>query len=61
MSTKKNQTFDECMVTVTAIMVRKCGMGPDDLPDWRYHSAYDEGMSPIRAAASVLTSAKDSY
>jgi len=57
----KKQSFDDWMKKVNAEIERKCGMGVDDLPDWRYHQAWEDGVSPIRAAASVIAAAKRGY
>jgi hypothetical protein len=55
------RTFEEWMAEVTREMMKKCGMGPDDLPDWGYRSAYDRGVQPARAASSAIAAAKRGY
>jgi hypothetical protein len=36
-------------------IVRACGFGLLDLPDWSWRDAYDDGSSPRAAAAGFLT------
>ena len=48
------------MSKVNAIIAsRLCGLTSDDLPDWNYRDAYDEGTTPSRAAAQAMRAAKD--
>jgi len=51
--------FTAWMAKVNAHMVKYCTMGADDLPDWNYRDAYDDGMSPSQAARSAIRAAKD--
>lgn len=37
--------------TVDAAVAGKLGVGIDDLPDWDFASAFEDGMSPRDAAA----------
>jgi hypothetical protein len=56
---KRKLTFEQWMIVVSQIMNNLCGMGPDDLPDWSYRRAYDEGKSPDRAARAAIKAARD--
>jgi hypothetical protein len=52
-------TFEQWMAIVASIMSRLCEMGPDDLPDWGYRAAYDEGKSPDCAARAAIKAARN--
>jgi len=54
-------TFDEWMKRVTAIMVHRTGMTPDDMPDYSYRDAYEANDPPASAATDAIKNAKDSY
>ena len=54
-------TFDQWFTIVSKIMNDLCGMGPDDLPDYLYHQAYDNKVSPDRAARAAIKAAKKGY
>lgn len=45
------------MEQVNAELVSMCGMGSEDLPDWNYWDAWDDGESPKYAALEVLDNA----
>jgi hypothetical protein len=51
--------FTMWMAKVDALMVKYCTMSSMDLPDWNYRDAYDDGMSPSRAARSAISAARD--
>lgn len=34
-------------------------MDSNDIPDWRYRDAYDEGMTPKRAAQNAIRQARE--
>lgn len=40
------KTFEAWMKRVDRIIVRHFGVGADDLPDWGYHDAYEDGLTP---------------
>jgi hypothetical protein len=52
-------SFDDWMVQVTRVMVKSCGMGPDDLPDYNYRDCYDAGYSAFECAQEAIDAAKD--
>lgn len=35
-------------------VARRVHVRYDDLEDWRYHDAYDDGMTPVEAALEML-------
>ena len=49
--------FREWMGEVEATLDGIVGCGVDDLPDWDYYEAFDEGWSPEDAALSALDAA----
>lgn len=51
-------TFDDWFAAVTRIMYKTCGMGPDDLPDYCYHDAWDAGDTPDDAAQDAIEKAR---
>jgi hypothetical protein len=59
-SPRQRLSFAQWRGAVNAYVVRRVGLDCDDLPDWRYRDAYDDGMSPSRAASQVVKNAKES-
>jgi len=55
---KQKLAYGQWKGAVNAAVVRKIGLDCDDLPDWRYMDAYNEGVSPLRAASAVIRAAK---
>ena len=53
--------FDAWLRAVDAECIRRCGIGYEDLPDWRYADAYADGYSPARAARAAIRAAKSDY
>jgi Family of unknown function (DUF5419) len=56
---KTRQTFEQWKLAVNQAIERKVGMSSDDLPDWGYADAYEDGLSPASAASSAIRSAKE--
>ena len=54
----RKQTFEEWYAEVDQWVIRKCGLGPDDLPDWNYRDAYEDGIRASLAAAQAIRAAK---
>lgn len=52
-------TFEEWMAEVNRLMVGKCGMGSEDLPDWNYRDAYNDGLTPNQAANQAINAAHE--
>jgi hypothetical protein len=53
------QTFEQWKARVDkAIAKRLLGMTSEELPDWDYRRAYDEGMRPVGAASHAIKHAK---
>lgn len=52
-------SFEEWMRKVDQLVQSRVGLSAHDLPDWRYRDAYDDEMTPARAAAHVIKNAKD--
>ena len=55
------QTFKEWMSKVDKIVEAKIGLSVDDLPDFMFHDAYDDGVSPTKAATQSIRDADDLY
>lgn len=55
----KRDTFEVWQAKVNAFLIRKCGFGIDDLPDWDYYNAWNDGMPPSQAAYQVIQNARD--
>ncbi len=53
------ETFEEWMNGVNFWLNDICAMCADDLPDWDYRNAYDNGVSAFDAATSVVNNAAD--
>jgi len=51
--------YSAWMKKVDAIIVKKCGLGADDLPDFNYLDAFEDGFSPAAAAKEAIKWAKD--
>lgn len=47
-------TFESWMKEVDAEITALCGLGVDDLADYMYRDAYDDGDSPEDVAVMVL-------
>ena len=52
-------TFADWMAKVDAIVYRKQGCSVHDLPDCCFADWYDDDMSPARAAAKAIRSARE--
>jgi len=57
--TSKHTTFTEWMRQTDQAVFKKCGMFADDLPDYCYRDAYDNGDSPARTASAAIRAAKE--
>lgn len=55
---KPRLTWEEWKIEVNTFVIRKTGIHADDLPDWRYREAYDNGMKPNVAANRAIAAAK---
>jgi hypothetical protein len=51
--------FDSWKKQVDAILVRLCGMSSDDLPDYGYADAFENGCSAKVTAKRALRAAKE--
>lgn len=51
-------SFENWKREVDAEIMRRVSMVSEDLPDWNYRGAYDEGMTSKRAAAKAIQYAK---
>ncbi len=54
---KNGKTFATWKRDVDYNLVKLCGMCSDDIPDWMYHAAWSNGVTPIRAAQQALEAA----
>lgn len=58
MSADKSETaFAAWMDKIDACLIRKCGIGSADLPDFCYRDYFDDGESPSAVARMVLREA----
>ena len=53
-ATMIKRSFMLWLSDVDAELVRRSGLGVDDLPDWLYRDAYDDGAYPVDVARDVL-------
>jgi hypothetical protein len=51
--------FDSWKKQVDAILIRLCGMSSDDLPDYGYANAFENGCSAAVTAKRALRAAKE--
>lgn len=58
---KPNPRFDAWMAKVNAILERKTGLDSNDLPDFCYLDAYEDGATPSQAAASAIRAAREDF
>jgi hypothetical protein len=57
--TKATLTFDAWMRKVNLFIVAKIGLGYEDLPDYCYRDAYDDGVGAFTCARAAIRAAKD--
>jgi hypothetical protein len=50
-------TFDAWMRAVDEALIRKVGVSSNDLPDWTYRDAYEDGLTADEAAGAALDAA----
>ena len=50
-------TFEQWIAKVDEILVKRVGLGRDDLPDCCYRDWYDDGVSPSVAAKRAMEDA----
>lgn len=55
----KSGSFDEWMRVVSAAVWRLAGMAADDLPDYCYRDAYEDGVRPVAAARQAVRAARE--
>lgn len=58
---KATLTFETWMCMVDHIILAKVGVGYEDLPDYCYRDAYDDGVSASSCARAAIRAAKDDY
>lgn len=51
-------SFEQWRAKVNMYVEMYIGLGCDDLPDWDYWYAWNDGMSPSKAASEVVRNAK---
>jgi len=51
---KSPQAFDLWMQKVDSHLISQCGMSHLEFDDWRYHDAFQEGISPKNAARLAI-------
>lgn len=55
----KKETFEVWQAKVNSFLIRRCGFGIEDLPDFDYWSAWGANISPSETAKDVIQAAKD--
>ena len=53
---RRKMSFDEWMREVDRAVENRVGLSCYDLPDWNYRDAFEDGMSPGKAARKVIKS-----
>lgn len=48
-------TFESWLKKVDAALLQLCGMTHEDIPDWDYYNAFEDDMTPVRAAKKAIT------
>ncbi len=51
-------TFEAWILRVEQLLVARCGLGVDDLPDCDYKICYTAGVTPSSMAAKALDNAR---
>jgi Family of unknown function (DUF5419) len=51
------ETFEVWMKEVDRILDTACGLTSQDIPDWMYYDAYEDGVKPTVAAKRALKAA----
>lgn len=57
----QQRSYDEWMLAVDANVQRLCGLSADDLPDYCYADAYDDGRSPSEVARAAVRAAREEF
>jgi len=55
----ENRAFNVWFAKVNAIILRKTGLCADDLPDYCYRDAYDDGATAVNTANRAIRAAKE--
>lgn len=56
-----DMNFDEFMREVDMRLVDECGLDSECMPDYLYHDAFQNNVSPKECAACALENARDSF
>ncbi len=54
-----SEKFNVWMAKVDALIAKSTGVGADDIPDYCYRDAFDDGASPSSAAKAAIRAAKE--
>lgn len=52
---RRAMTFEQWLAKVDSVLISRCGLSSDDLPDWCYRDAYEDGTSPRQAAQQAMS------
>ena len=55
------RTYETWKAEVDQWLSRLCGLVSDDLPDWGYADAYEDGVPPKTVARRVMRAADDEF
>lgn len=60
-SCKEDNDFRLWMAQVDVLILRKTGVTSNDLPDFCYRDAFDDGATPNKAAQRAIKAAKEDF
>ena len=55
---KRRTTYAEWFARVNTLLIKDCGWGINDLPDYCYKEAYDAGDTPSECMRDVIKNAE---
>jgi hypothetical protein len=55
----KKHTFEQWQILVNLEIVKRTGLGIDDLPDFDYWNYWHDGVSPVETAEEVIENARN--
>ena len=55
----KKHTFEQWQILVNLEIVKRTGLGIDDLPDFDYWNYWHDDVSPVETAEEVIENARN--